>query len=599
MLSQRSKLALVYNGELYNLSDIRNRLTGDEAAGLNGHGDTVLLMAMLEKYGYEALDYLAGMYAFATWDYNEKRLSICRDRMGIKPLYYHYDQTMKVFSFCSEIKGLLQFPWINPELENKALLQYMHLRYNDAEVSMFKGIKKLMPAHVIHIAENSFKYKRYWRLELPNTYDRTKDYSEELQDRLELSVKEHLVSDVPVGVFLSGGVDSNAIMSIAAQNSEVVPQSFSVGFSTEKGRDEIQNINKSVSFFGSEHNELILSPDIESVLPEVIWGADEPLADPACVPTYLLSKMASEKVKLVLSGEGADELFGGYERSQLMLYLHKYLRHVPTPLLQFGVNTLERVPAFLLDKVFKYTSKLGPKGFERLKDFVTHAHQPSRAYSAANAVCDSSELVQLFNDDVIKEYDFETHFMLHDSKYFSDATGDGFLNSELRYEIETRLWADLLMKLDNSSMPFALEGRVPFLDHRLVEFSAQIPPEQKIRGLHNKVVLRKAAKKWLPKEIYSRKKDHFFVPIDKWLQNELKPMVQEYLNDSFIQQQQLFNPEYIRSIYAKYSEGDLVYARILWCLLIFQIWYVRYIETGSYRSKTVEDTFAPLVSSFD
>ncbi|MGD9107981.1 MAG: asparagine synthase (glutamine-hydrolyzing) [Gammaproteobacteria bacterium] len=576
MLDKDHQFAIVYNGEIYNYREIRKEL---ESKGIKfkSNTDTEVLLYAYKTWGESCLTKLNGMFAFAIWNVKEKSLFVARDRIGIKPLYYYWDG--ENFAFASEIKSLLTLPFITKNINYNSVLQYFIFRYNSNPETLFKNIYKLEPAHTLQIKNDKLIKTRYWRLNIAKQFENKNEneWVEELKSRLEKSVEQHLISDVPIGIFLSGGVDSNTIAALARNKLDYPIKTFSVGFSTEKGEDELDKINVSANYFNSEHYELLLKPNIEDILPKVIWSGDEPNGDPACVPTYLLSKLAAQHVKVVLSGEGGDELFGGYERSMLMNYGYKYLSWMPKFLCHGISQAFNVIPDCLLDKAFKYSSKLGKAGIKRLNDFMIHANNPLKAFIAANGVFDLDEIKSLINEEILSNTTLLNSDKLNNF-YFYGTNKTNFLNHELRYEIETRLWADLLMKLDNSSMPFSLEGRVPFLDHSLVEFSARIPPHLKIKRGKEKVIFRKAIASYLPKEITNRKKDHFFVPIHKWLKNELKPFIESHISNNNTNDHNIFNSQYLNNIYKQYNNGQLFYARQLWNIVTFQIWYDIYFK---------------------
>lgn len=582
MSDVRGRAVITYNGEIYNFREVRREL---EALGypFQSHTDTEVVLNAYLAWGERCLDHLNGMFAFAIWDTVERSLFLARDRLGIKPLYYCILGDVAIFA--SEIKSILCWDRIKRAVNPRALDYYLTFRYNHLDETLFENINKLPPGCYlsVSVAEDGRirpRMHQYWDVATQTCPMSAGSIEDAVAGKLERSVIGQTVSDVPIGALLSSGVDSSTIVGILAKGLNEKINTFTVGFGYPGFEDELKPVRFTKQFFHTDHTEYVCTPDMAQIIPKIIWHCDELNADPALIPTYLISEVARRKVKVVLSGEGSDELFGGYERTMFMLYAWKVFQTAPA-LVGMIPPIINRIPFAVLDKVFKYSSMIGQKGLERLSGFCRNISDIGASYLDASCVFNQREKEQLYGpglkgrlkDECISETINKTYFNLC-------ASGVDELFGRLSYfELKTRLPNDLLAKVDTMTMAHSLEARVPYLDHELVEFAFAIPSRYKIRYLREKYILRQAVRRYLPREIIRRRKDHFFVPIHLWMQNELRPTMHQIFNPERINAIGYLDADFVMKAYNNYQKGMLFYARQLWNILFFLVWHKLYIET--------------------
>lgn len=566
--NEDGKIWITFNGEIYNYKEIKDALVGKHK--FISETDTEVLVHLYEEKGVDMLRYLNGIFAFCIYDSRKKIFFIARDYAGIKPLYYYQDK--KKFIFCSEIKGILKDDNIKREVNLEALPSYLMFRANTGEDTFFKRIKKLKPGHfmVYNLKSRELTMKKYWDIVFNPDKLGEKDFIEELKIALDKSVKSQLMSDVPYGAYLSGGVDSGTIVSLMSKYSPQKVKTFSVGFK-EANDNETSVARELAEKLKTEHHELIIGKDSIKYLPEIIRHADEPMADPTSIPIYLLSEYAKKHCTVILTGEGADELFGGYPQYKFMKMHDKLVKAVPKMLRKPVSGAVSVAPGFVLDRAFRFSSALGKKGRERFAKFLL-SNDYAEQYLSQVAIFDKDEQKELLGEqgDIYEKYGRD---------YFKDVNAKNLLSACRKLDFKGNMVDDLLMKLDKNTMAFAVEGRVPFLDRRVIEVCSRIPKNLILKGFSkDKYILRKAVGDLMPKETGKRKKKHFFVPIDNWLKNELKPLAEELLSESYIKKQRIFNYNYIRKMKREFEKSRLFYARQFWSLITFQIWYRIYIE---------------------
>ncbi len=541
----------VFNGEIYNFRELRSEL---EAKGhrFNSQADGEVIVHLFEEYGADFVDRLNGMFAIAIW--NGRELHLFRDRLGIKPLY-----TMRhegVIYFASELKSLLEIPGFPRRLDHHALRSYLTLEYVPAPYSIFQGIRKLLPGHHLRVASGQEVQRCYWQF--PHFSPQGggfEDWVEKLREILTDAVRLRLVADVPVGVFLSGGLDSSTLTSLMAQQHHEPVHTFSVGFS-ERSFDESPYSQMVAEALGTVHHHQVLdSTTALSVLDSLAGFLDEPLADPAVIPTYLLSRFAREKVTVALSGEGADELLGGYPT---------YFAHQ----LAEPLNLLPRALWPLVNRLVSLipTSREYLSWDFKLKKFVSGLGLPvvDRHLTWMGAFPwkgDSGVLRAPLSHALEPE---------------SLRLGSSLVERAQTLDFQTYLADGLLVKLDRASMMVSLEGRVPFLDYRLVEAMASLPTSFKLRGLNAKRVLKRVEGDRLPPAITKRGKKGFGLPLADWLRGPLKPWLHEYLGESKIREQGLFSPHVVSRLVREHIEGRADHRKPLWTLLAFQRWFEVY-----------------------
>jgi asparagine synthase (glutamine-hydrolysing) len=599
MLDFQKRAIIVYNGEIYNFKEIRKELI-DIGYRFYSQTDTEVVLNAYLAWGESCLSRFNGMFAFAIWNRRDKTLFLARDRVGIKPLYY--TQKNNVFLFGSEIKSILCWDEIRREVNPRALDYYLTFRYNHLEETMFKGIMKVPPGYWMQVRSErnnrlSIKLHQYWDVPHNSSTSNTKNSESVLAERIKTSIDYRMLSDVPLGVFLSSGVDSSTIVGVMTKELGKTVNTFTVGFDYPGFNDELKPVHYTTNYFKTEHAEYVCRPDVVSVLPKVIYQMDELNADPASIPTYLLSEIASQKVKVILSGEGSDEIFGGYERTMFMKYAWNISRF--SPLLISAIPLFIRlIPFNVLDKIFKYSSTIGEKGLERLSGFCRNIENIGASYLDVACVFNQSEKKQLYSSKFRNQLNDENIATTINEQFFSTRIGssDELFNRLSYLELKTRLPNDLLAKVDTMTMAHSLEARVPFLDHNLVEQAFSIPSNMKLRYMRDKYIFRQAVRRYLPQEIIKRRKDHFFVPIHLWIQNELRTTLDRILTRDNIEKTGYLNYEFIKYAYENYNKGQLFYARQIWNILFFLIWHKMYIETDTFLSmntdpKTLEGMF--------
>ena len=554
--NEDGSVVVVCNGEIYNYRELREELSA-KGHVFRSQSDVEVLVHLYEEHGWEAVSKLRGMFAFALWDARKRTLVLGRDRIGIKPLFIH--EGPGGLSFASEVRGLWPAMEERPGLSRSALLRLLILQYVPGPETAFKRVKKLMPGSVLLMNERGTEVRRYWRP--PNTCwseggRSEKEIQQAVRERLRQAVESHLVSDVPVGVFLSGGIDSSSIVALMSQMGLGRFSTFSVGFQGAPTLTELPFARKVATQFGTSHRELEVGPnDLVTTLPMLVNHLDEPLTDPAIVPTYLLSKMAGAYVKVVLSGEGADELFGGYRRYSLD-WLSSWYQQMPsgmrTRLLDwFRKSPVDRrvvqgVRALTQDSPAKrHLEWVGAFSFDELCEVTTG---PDAVEAEAHRL----------------EALFEPHFQEGGDQAAAVA-------GMLRADLSTWLPDDLLTKVDRMTMAASLEARVPFLDHPLVEMVADIPARVKFRDGVPKAVLKAAVADLLPKEILTRRKMGFDVPLAQWMRGPMKDFVMDVVRTEG--PPGLFNQAGVKRYVAEHMEGKQDRSRQVWSIVLVTLWY--------------------------
>jgi asparagine synthase (glutamine-hydrolysing) len=556
-------LWLVCNGEIYNFRELRAELLARGHTFQTG-SDCEVILPLYREMGEAFVERLNGMFGFALWDAHRRRLIVGRDRLGIKPIYTLHDG--KRFAFASEAKALLALPGVTPEIDVQALHGYLHLGYVAAPNSLFKGIRKLPPATVLTIEEGRVAYRRYWRVS--GTIERgctAAEWTERIRARLEESVRMQMVSDVPIGAFLSGGIDSSAVVGMMSQHSSGPVRTYSIGFegsAADAFYNELPFAKAVAQRFGTDHHEIVVKPDVVGLLPKLVWHLDEPIADTAFITTYLVSKFAREDVTVILSGVGGDEILGGYRR-YLGDHLHRRFAMLPEWLQQLAVRTSSRLPSDRHSRLLNLARYA--KAFLATADLP-----PEERYSAFLQVYARGELDELLvgevtcNDAIVAA--------------FRDADGSDSLNRMLVVDAETQLPDDLLMLTDRMSMATSLECRVPLLDHELVELTARIPAEIKIKGGELKHLMKRALADLLPADILNRKKRGFGTPMGAWLRRDLAPMMREVLSPASVAARGLFRPQAVQRLIGEHDARRVDGTDRLLALINFEIWCRVYLD---------------------
>ncbi len=562
--NEDGSLWLVANGEIYNYRELRQELL------TKGHrfktaSDCETLLHLYEEDGDDFVQRLNGMYAFALWDARRRRLLLGRDRLGIKPMYLLQDGKRLVFA--SEAKAILAAPGVRGKIDPAALCSYLALGYVPAPQSIFEGVTKLPPATLLIAEGGRVERRRYWRL--PTQTDGTlaeAAWAERVRERIEASVRMQLVSDVPIGAFLSGGIDSASVVAFMSRHSDRPVKTYAIGFdggAAEAYYNELPYAHEVAERFGTDHHEILVRPDVVSLLPHLLWHMDEPVADSAFVTTYLVSEFARRDVTVILSGVGGDELFGGYRRYLGGHYQSKFDR-LPGGLRRTALALGEVLPSDrhspLLD-----TMRLA-------KGFLATAGLPlEERYRSYVEVFGEEELAGLLCDPVRAAIDPL-------AAAFGEAASTDDLNRMLAVDAATQLPDDLLLLTDRMSMAVSLECRVPLLDHELVELAARIPERMKIRGGKLKHVMKLALKGVLPPKILARKKRGFGAPMGAWLKGELAPLLRDLLSEESIRARGLFRHERVASLIAAHEANRVDGTDRLLALLNFEIWARLYLD---------------------
>jgi asparagine synthase (glutamine-hydrolysing) len=557
-------LWVVCNGEIYNFRELREELTRQGHQFRTGSDSEVLIHAYAE-YGDAFVDRLNGMFGFALWDARRKRLIVGRDRLGIKPIYY--TRLGGALAFATEAKALLALPGLQADVDPAALHSYLHLGYVPAPHSMFRGISKLPPACVLTVEAGKLLVSSYWSA--PTEVDSTPtedEWEERVRGQIAKSVQMQMVSDVPIGAFLSGGVDSSAVVAFMAKSSNRPVKTYSIGFtgsSAEAYYNELPYARKVADLFGTDHHEIIVRPDVATLLPRLLWHMDEPVSDTAFITTYLVSEFARRDVKVILSGVGGDELFAGYRRYLGNHYL-SYFERLP-PFLQ---RSAVWAGAFLPSD--RHSPLLNVSRYA--KGFLETAGRPLEdRYESYLRVFSSSAGRELMSRPPDTPYDAL-------GLAFKQARGTDAINRMLVVDLQTQLPDDLLLLTDKMTMAVSLECRVPLLDHELVQLAARIPESIKIRRGRLKHVMRKALAGVLPKEILDRKKRGFGTPMGAWLRGELAPLLRSLLSPATIAARGFLRPAPIQQLITDHEAHRLDGTDPLLALLNFEIWSRIYLD---------------------
>jgi asparagine synthase (glutamine-hydrolysing) len=558
---------IVYNGELYNYREIRANL---EKAGhrFATASDTEVIVHAYEEYGADCLKAMNGMFAFALWDSNRQRLLLARDRIGIKPLYYA--KLPHCLLFGSEVKALLAHPQFERRLDVTALNLYLSLEYVPTPHCIFTGVHKIPPGHFLVVEGSNTRLERYWDLRLdksePVAARSVAECSAEVTQLLYDAVKMELIADVPVGVLLSGGIDSSAVAAMMTRASSQPVPSFCVAFD-DPSFDESSHARLVARHLGTEHHEFPLSADTAlAMLPEIVAGLDEPLGDSSIIPTYCLSRFTKEHVKVALGGDGGDELFGGYSTLQAHRLANYYQRLAPGWLRDLVEPwVLEKLPVSFDNLSFDFKLRRFLRDY-RLSPVVRH-HRWLGSFTPEEKALLLNPLAGEARQEVVDLVESHVHqARTHDP-----------LNQVLYCDLKLYLEGDILVKVDRASMANSLEVRVPLLNQLLVEYAAQLPHSFKLRGLTTKFLLRQALKGILPDSILTRAKKGFNAPVAKWFAGPLKPLLEDLLSPQRLKRQGLFQPDFVTNLIKEHQARYRDHRKLLWTLLAFQMWYQHWI----------------------
>ncbi|HVF48715.1 MAG TPA: asparagine synthase (glutamine-hydrolyzing) [Pyrinomonadaceae bacterium] len=558
---------IVFNGEIYNYPELRRQLEG---LGHVFHTDcdTEAIIHAYDRYGADCAKHLRGMFAFAIWDERKQELLLARDRVGKKPLLYAHVKGQLIFG--SEFQALLLHPDISREIDYAALHYYLSFMCVPAPLTAYRSIRKLEPGHTLrYTREGELIIERYWQPDFSKKENWTEEEAgERAVEILRDAVRVRLMSDVPLGAFLSGGVDSSAVVALMSEVSPTPVKTFSIGFE-EQDFSELHHARRVAEHVGADHHEFIVRPDALEVLPTLVEHYGEPYADSSAIPTYYVSRETRRHVTVALNGDGGDECFAGYERYAAMRLAENY-RKLPRPLRD---SLLEPAIAMLP------TSELRRSRVRDVKRFVHSASLPPvERYLRWVSVFNAEAKEELYSDEFsARMRGYESADFL--APWFARANGAGVVDAALLADTMTYLPNDLLVKVDIASMAVSLEARSPFLDHHVIEFAASLPERLKLRGRTTKYLLKQVLKKLLPAENLNRSKMGFGVPIGHWFRGEMK----EFLRDTLLTEKSLarglFKPEAVRRLVEQHIAGERDHAHQLWTLLMLELWFCKFIDS--------------------
>ena len=575
--NEDGRIWIVFNGEIYNYRQLRDEL--------NAHGhrfytssDTETIVHAYEQWGAAAIARLRGMFGLAIWDARDHALLLARDRIGIKPL--HYAVAGGRLYFGSEIKSLLEAPDVPRDIDVDALNHYLSFLYTPRDASIFSSIRKLPPGHTLTWRNGTAAIERYYELPADEDYKGSdEDAVAELREVLAGAVRSHLVSDVPLGAFLSGGIDSSLVVGLMAEASPTRVKTFSIGFD-EPAFDELEHARRVARHFDTDHHEFVVKPDGVAILDRLIAHFDEPFADPSAIPTWYVSELARRHVTVVLSGDGGDELFGGYDR------------YVPDP----RVLAFDRYSPRAFRRVATIAAARLPHG-ARGKNFLRHVGRTKRGrYLDAIRFFSADEKDALLSPDVVarlRDRDPEVELAAHFARYAALP----WPSQMMRFDAETYLPEDVLTKVDRMSMAHSIESRVPLLDNDVLEFASRLPSRLKIRNGLRKFVLKAVAASILPRDIVERRKQGFGVPLSVWFRGRLRELFADTLRSQGSLQRGYFDPAFVRRILDEHLSGRRDHSFRLWQLVVFDRWHERYVQRRTGNHLPLSEPAVPLDAS--
>jgi asparagine synthase (glutamine-hydrolysing) len=575
MFSSSGRYVIIFNGEVYNFDEMCAQLGPHQ---WRGHSDTEVMLGAFERWGVEpAVQRFVGMFAFALWDRQDRRLHLVRDRLGIKPLYY--GRAGSAFVFASELKAIWQHPDFNKEIDRNSLALYMRHNYVPSPHCIYKGLHKLQPGCILTLDSSTAapQIRRYWSAkEIAQKGQESQlqvsdaEAVEQLHQLLLRAVRLRMISDVPLGAFLSGGVDSSAVVALMQTQSQRPVKTFTIGFH-EEGYNEAIYAKRVAEHLGTDHTELYLtSQDSLDVIPLLPTMYDEPFSDSSQIPTYLVSKLARGSVAVSLSGDGGDELFGGYNRYALTKKFWNLVGPLPRPIRTLAASVLRAAPPDRIDTAFRILRPLLPKSLHygtpgnkahKLADFLLLDGPQAVYYRALSHSKNPSEIVLDSSEpSTIRECIAELSANMRIEEVM-------MLTDLLQY-----LPDDILTKVDRASMAVSLEARVPLLDHRVVEFAWKLPPRLKINKGDSKWILRQVLNKYVPRHLIERPKMGFGIPVDAWLRGPLRDWAETLLDERRLESEGYLRPGPIRKIWKAHLSGHGAWQYHLWDVLMFQSW---------------------------
>ncbi len=564
---------IVFNGEIYNHMELRDELV-KKGHTFQTKCDTEAIVHAYEEYGEDCPKKLNGMFGFAILDQKKQTLFLARDRLGIKPLYYYHDSGK--FAFGSELKSILQVENIPREVDRRALDIFLTFEYIPSPYSIFEGIRKLPPGHSLTLKNGRITIKEYWDLRFDEKETSEDELCEQLLDLFQDAVKIRLMSDVPLGAFLSGGIDSSAIVAMMSRVMDRPVKTFSIAFK-EDTYNESHYAQQIANHFNTEHHVEVIEPNALELTEKLVGFLDEPFGDFSIFPTYLVSKMARKHVTVSLSGDGGDELFAGYD----------------TYLANKAGRVYGKLPELLRGAMPPILNCIPPS--EKKKGLINRAKRFVEGMQLPPDLEHTRWMIFLQETEKAKLYSNDVQDVLNDSdsfefirSYFNRVNTTDSLNRQLYVDIKSYLVDDILVKVDRMSMAASLEARVPFLDHRFVEFTATIPGRLKLQGKNTKYLLKKAMGDILPPQILNRGKEGFSIPIKNWLKTDLKSLMLEVLEPQKIKREGFFNANYVERLKKEHLSGKENHSHRLWSMMVFGIWQDLYLRGDSINEKAIQ-----------
>ncbi|OGW17185.1 MAG: asparagine synthase (glutamine-hydrolyzing) [Nitrospinae bacterium RIFCSPLOWO2_12_FULL_45_22] len=565
-------VAIVFNGEIYNFPVLKRQLEA-EGRRFNTRSDTEVILHLYEKYGADCVKYLDGMFAIAIWDETEKKLVLARDHLGQKPLFFC--EIPCGLAFASEVKGLLESNFVKRETDLEALYHYISLRFVPDQFTLFKGIKKLPAAHRLIYEKGKLRIERYWEF---SYLDKINGTEEEITDQLDFmlfqTVKDHMLSDVPVGSFLSGGIDSSLITAMMARQSEKPVSTFSIGVK-EQDFNELPFAKLLADQYKTQHHEQVVQADLIHLLPKMIWHLDEP-SDPFGVGIYLVSQLAAKHVKVVLSGDGGDELFAGYDR-----FSGNHLANIYCVIPRFLRKSLLKKIIEMVPDSFTYKSFSQKLRWLNEMSLLDHGDRYAESMSFLRYTEEAKS--HLFTEWVKKELGY-TNSREKILVHFNCPNVNELVDRMLYTDLMTRMPDHLLMIVDRMAMAHSLEVRPPLLEHKMVEFAARIPANLKLNGVKLKYILRKVASRYIDPSLVTRKKQGFGFPLAYWMRKELKPFLRNIVKESRFIEHKIFDHEYVHNMTEEHIAGKRDHNFRIWIFMNLEIWYRLFIEQQSFNT---------------
>ncbi len=562
MTSHDGKYIIVFNGEIYNFLTLREELS---SAGypFKTHTDTEVILALYATEGEKLLCKLNGMFAFAIWDTTTQKLMIARDRMGKKPLYYL--QTDTQFAFASEIKAILTLPNVPRDIRLDAVYDFFAYQYVPDPKSIFTHIHKLPPGHYMTVDADGINIQQYWDVSFKHISDESEaQLTQKLRELATHCTKQRMVSDVPLGAFLSGGVDSSGVVAMMANKSDTPVKTCSIGFD-EKKFNETEFAKEVADKYHTEHYEFTVHQNVADNLEKIVAYFDEPFADPSLVPTFFVSELARQQVTVAIAGDGGDEVFAGYEKYTTDATENRLRNQFP-----------KFVRKHIFPKLADLLSNSNATVFRKGKSLLTSLSQdPAMGFYTTNSQIDDRQWNKLAKQDVKEKLgDYHPSKITIDAYEKSD--GSDHLAKILYTDMKTYLPGGILVKVDRMSMANSLEVRAPLLDKDVVEFSATVPSGMKFKNGEKKHILKEAFKPMLPDDILYRKKMGFSVPLASWFRHEIKELAQRHLIDQALGLKSIFNHCYITTLWNEHQSGSADHSALLWSMLMFEMWWVKY-----------------------